>query len=209
MLRAVDDAAWQQTGAVRWSFRGNREHLWDRRRSLARVGWDDVEVLLDLSTREGLVTKKGRSVTGDRREKLTERAYAYWVNDSFWLNPVSKVFDSGTVRSLVTLDDGTPALLVEYTSGGLTPGDAYLWIVDEKGLPTTWRMWVSSLPVGGTKASWEQWETLATGARIATLHDLRLGSVTIGNLAGAQDLAALLGGDPDPFELLLKLEGGG
>ena len=44
---AVDIAAWQQTGAVRWTF-AQRHHLWDRRRGLARVQWDNTEVQLDL-----------------------------------------------------------------------------------------------------------------------------------------------------------------
>lgn len=202
MMAAVNDDAWQRTGAVRWTFRGDRDHLWDRRRGLARVRWGRLEVQLDLASRQGVALEKGREVTGARADKLVAKAFARWTNDSFWLNPVAKLFDAGTRRSLVTLDDGTDALLVDYTSGGLTPGDAYLWIPGAEGLPASWRMWTSSLPKGGVRASWEGWTELDTGARIATFHKLALGSVTIGGIAGAATLGELEPG-PDPFAALL------
>ena len=202
MLAAVDYQAWQRTGSVRWTFRGERDHLWDRVRGLARVRWGDVEVLLDLARRDGLAYDSGRALSGDRAAKLVAKAFARWTNDSFWLNPVVKLFDPGTERRLVRLDDGASALLVEYTTGGLTPGDAYLWLPGADGLPTAWRMWTSNLPKGGVRASWEGWTELSTGALVATRHKLALGRVEIGNLAGAATLAELEPG-PDPFAALL------
>ena len=202
LLAAVDREAWQRTGAVRWTFRGDRDHLWDRRRGLARVRWGEIEALLDLTTRAGIAYDGGREVTGDRAAKLVAKAFARWTNDSFWLNPVVKIFDAGTERGLVRLDDGSEALLVEYTSGGLTPGDAYLWIPGANGLPVAWKMWTSNLPRGGVRASWEGWVTLATGARVATTHKLALGKVAIDGLAGAATLAELEPGT-DPFAALV------
>ena len=202
MLAAVDDEAWQRTGAVRWTFRGDRHHLWDRERGLARVRWGGVEVLVDLATRRGVAYEGGRPVSGAKADKLLAKAFARWTNDSFWLNPVVKAFDPGTERLRVELADGAEALLVEYTSGGLTPGDAYLWIVDRDGLPVAWKMWTSNLPKGGMRASWEDWVTLATGARVATRHKLALGKVEISDLAGAATLAELEPGT-DPFAALL------
>ena len=46
-------------------------------------------------------------------------------------------------------------------------------------------------------------DELATGARIATHHDLALGKVDIGDLAGAATLEELEPG-PDPFAALLS-----
>lgn len=207
LLEAVNDAAWTRTGAVRWTFRGDREHLWDRHRSLARVRWDKIEVLLDLTRRTGLASRNGDPVNGPRGDRLVEKAYAHWINDSFWLNPVSKIFDTGTERSVVEFGEGQRGLLVEYTSGGLTPGDAFLWIPGPAGLPTEWRMWTSNLPVGGTRASWEGWQTLSTGALVATRHKLRLGRVDLADVAGTEDLAGLMPG-PDPFSALVASKSG-
>jgi hypothetical protein len=50
-----------------------------------------------------------------------------------------KLRDPGTSRSIV-MQDEKEALMVTYTSGS-TPGDSYVWILDEN-IPA-WRMWVS------------------------------------------------------------------
>jgi hypothetical protein len=167
----VGKEAWDRTGAVWWSFGDRYVHLWDRSRSFARVRWKDVEVLLDLSTRKGLATKAGGRVEGAEGDELVAHAYQRWINDSFWLNPLVKLFDEGTTRALVKGEDGRDALLVTYSSGGSTPGDAYLWILGDDGLPEAWKMWVGILPIGGLELTWERWIELPHGARISTLHE--------------------------------------
>src|SRR5438477_12794633 len=51
LARAVEEAvnvpAWKATGAVRWSFRGEGDHLWDRRRNVDRFRRGDRLVLVD------------------------------------------------------------------------------------------------------------------------------------------------------------------
>lgn len=203
MMAAVNADAWNATGAVTWNFRGSREHLWDRERQLARVRWKNNEVLVNLNTQEGRAWQKGVEVEGEKAADLVKAAYEAWINDSFWLNPITKAFDDGTQRSLVELkkDEGR-GLLVEYTSGGVTPGDAYLWIVGDDDLPTAWRMWTSNIPVGGMRATWADWQELATGARVATNHKMKIGKLEMQGVAGASTLAELVDG-PDPFAALL------
>jgi hypothetical protein len=60
-------------------------------------------------------------------------------------------------------------------------------------------MWVHVLPIGGLSASWEQWVSLSTSAKVSTLH--RIGPVTmeLSDVAGATTIAALLNGAEDPF----------
>ena len=202
MMAAIDDEAWQRTGAVRWNFGGRQEHLWDRERQLARVRWNDSEVLLDLTTREGLAWQEGTAAEGAVADELLQQAWAHWCNDSFWLNPVSKLFDEGVRRSLVETNKGEEALLVEYTTGGVTPGDAYLWIPGEDGRPVSWRMWTQILPLGGIESSWEDWITLPTGAHIATRHEIFVVDLRLTEVAGAATLAELVAGD-DPFAALV------
>ncbi|MCB9592684.1 MAG: hypothetical protein H6719_08120 [Sandaracinaceae bacterium] len=199
MESAIDLVGWARTGAVRWTFAGRNQHLWDRRRGLVRVRWDDVEVLLHEGGSAGRAYRNGREITGAEGLALRQRGNAAWVNDSFWLNPVAKIHDSGTTRSLVHNDQ----LLVEYESGGLTPGDAYLWHVSPDGEPYAWQLWVSVLPIGGVEVSWDRWITLDTGARISTRHVGPFGlAVELTDVEGAATLADLIG-DEDPFEPIL------
>lgn len=191
--------AWEQTGAVRWTFAGEHEHLWDRERDVARVRWDDVDVLLHEGSASGRAYQSGVEVQGDDARSLLERGNAAWINDSFWLNPIAKLRDEGVTRSEI---DG--ALLVAYSSGGLTPGDAYLWFLGDDGTPVRFRLWVSILPIGGVDATWEGWVTLATGARISTRHRGPLGMVLeLTDVEGAATLEELEPG-PDPFAPLFE-----
>lgn len=196
MLEAINHEEWQSTGAVQWTFPGGHEHLWDRERHLARVRWDEYEVLVRLDSVSGQAFAHGERI-GDTEEEqeLVQQAWEYWVNDSFWLNAPNKAFDPGVTRKLVRLDSGEEAILVTYTSGGVTPGDSYLWLLDEEGLPRAWKLWVAIIPLGGVEFTWDSWETLSSGARIATLHQGLL-TLEIGGLQGADSVEALVGEDP-------------
>ena len=198
MIASVDGDAWEQTGAVRWTMLGH-SHLWDRQRNLARVAFSGKDVWIDLHSKQGVATKNGEQLDGAARDKALEQAYAWWVNDSFWLNPVVKAFDEGTTRSKV----GDNGLLVAYSSGGLTPGDAYLWWLDESGRPTRWQLWVSVVPIGGATIGWEGWTQLSTGAWVATRHPAGPGAFELTDVAGAATLAELEPGD-DPFAVLFE-----
>jgi hypothetical protein len=93
-----------------------------------------------------------------------------------------KVFDPGTRRGIVILEDGSEGLLVSYTSGGVTPGDHYLWILEASGLPKAWRMWVNIIPIGGLEFGWTDW-TAPEGPRIARNHPSALFGVPIKDLS--------------------------
>ncbi len=201
MIASVDGAAWARTGAVRWTFFDGARHLWDRARNLDRYTRGDVVVLLDLSTRRGVATRGGVTLAGADRDAALALAWKRWCNDAFWLNPMEKLFDAGVTRSLVRDDAGRSALLLSYRAGGVTPGDRYLWMVDDDGRPRAWRMWVSVIPVPGLEATWGAWRRLATGAWVSTEH--RMGPVTqrIRDVEGAETLARLAPGR-DPFAAL-------
>jgi hypothetical protein len=71
---------------------------------------------------------------------------------------------------LVPQENGSTRLLVTYTTGGDTPGDSYLWELNEKGLPVSFRMWVQIVPLNGFEASWEGWHTTESGALLPQSH---------------------------------------
>jgi hypothetical protein len=201
---AVRKEAWDKTGAVRWSFFERHHYVWDRERGLVELRWGDSRALFRTADQSGRVWSHGIEQSGDDAKEALSAAYAYWINDSFWLNPVVKLFDPGTERSLVRLEDGRDALLLTYSSGGVTPGDAYLWIPGPAGLPEAWRMWVRIIPIGGIETTWEGWIELATGAKIATQHGGWGRLMTfISDVEGAEKLDGL-GVEPGLFDPLFQ-----
>ncbi len=203
MMQAVNLEAWEDTKAIRWDFGGRRKLLWDRERHFAQVTWDEYQVVVNLNNRQGIVQEKKYN-SQEKDEELIQKAWEIWVNDAFWLNPIAKLFDPGTERRLVTLDNGEKALLITYSSGGATPGDSYLWLVDDNGLPRAWKLWVSIIPIGGFQFSWEDWQTLPTGALVATRHQSAIFTLKLTEIEAARSLEGLVQNE-DPFqELALK-----
>ena len=193
--KAINKDAWDRTGAVQWTFFGKDQHVWDKQRDWIWVRWGDCEVKRHLWSMDGKAWCDGKEVTdpGDRKD-LMDDAYAKWVNDAFWLNPLVKLFDKGVTRAKVDTEDG-PGLLITFSSGGLTPGDSYLWVLGPDNLPKYWRMWVSIIPIPGMKTTWERWVTLSTGAKVSTLHESAM-NLELTDVAGAWTIKDLLGSDP-------------
>ena len=202
MLSAINQPAWDTTGVVQWTFRGTNSYLWDRKRDLVEVKWENFRALLDTDTGKGRVWENQAELEGEVKTKMLQKAIALFYNDSFWLNAPAKVFDGGTTQSIVTTDDGKKSLMVHYSSGGVTPGDSYLWNLDESGLPISYKMWVSIIPIGGLEFSWSDWTSLETGAKIATMHHQKYLDIPITDLKGLANLEDM-GFDNDPFSPIL------
>jgi hypothetical protein len=186
--KAAGVEAFNKLGAIRWTWSGSGKthHLvWDKKRNTANVQWKGYEAHLDVAHATGKVFDHGVEQTGDAAKPLLETAMKIFYNDSFWLNPLAKLFDEGVTREKVTVD-GKPALFVKYASGGVTPGDKYLWMLGDDGMPKAWRVWVSVIKLGGLQISWDDWTTLPGGARVATMHKIvGLPGVKITDLAAA------------------------
>lgn len=195
MLHAINDSAWQATGAVRWNFDNRHELLWDKKRHLAKVAWDNCVVYLNCHTKSGYAEVDGKAVDADEQNELLERAYFIWANDSYWLNPVSKIYDEGVERKLVQTENGSEALLVTYTQGGVTPGDSYLWFADDQGRPYKCQMWVKIIPIKGVEASWENWQQSSTGVWYATKHQMGQVQIELLDVEMTTDLKEWYGAD--------------
>ncbi len=190
----VDKAAWDATGAVRFGFRGAHDYVWDKERAMVYVKNGSDEVWLDLMDHGGIAHTDGKAVDDATRAKMLASAWEMFCNDTFWLNPLVKLFDAGTTREIVALDGDHRShrgLKVTYASGGTTPGDTYVWIVDDKNTVVAVRMWVSVLPIKGAEFAWGSWSTLATGAKVALAHKAGPLNVPIDAPAGAKTLAEL------------------
>lgn len=177
MLEALNYEAWEATPEISWTFKGVHRYEWNKKEGVVNVKWDDHEVILTPADQSGIV-QNGGNYSSQEIQELIKTSWDYFNNDSFWLCAPYKVFDPGTERSIVTLNDGREGLKVTYTSGGSTPGDSYVWILDENYMPTAVKMWVSIIPIGGLEFTWENYKTLETGAMIAQDH-IGLGGVNI------------------------------
>lgn len=179
MLEAVNYDAYKDTRFIEWSFLdGAHNYKWDKENGKVQVRWDNYTVNLNLNRpSKSTVKEDNTEVIGDARKDLIETATAYFNNDSFWVVAPFKVFDEGTQRSIVSLEDGSEGLLVEYSSGGSTPGDAYLWKLLPNGFPESYQMWVQIIPIGGVEATWDDWKIMESGVALPASH--KMGPVTL------------------------------
>lgn len=180
MLNALNHEKYKSTRFLEWSFQnGANNYKWDKETGTVVVKWDDYNVRLDLVTHASSTAEKaGTMLSDEEKDKITSKALKLFNNDSFWLVAPFKVFDRGTTRSLVALEDGSKGLLVTYSEGGTTPGDSYLWVLNENGFPICYKMWVKIIPLGGLEATWDDWQVMESGAFLPKSH--QLGPFTLG-----------------------------
>jgi len=168
MLQALNKDGYDTLARIQFTYPGGHTYDWDRENNQVIVEWDENKVFLDLN----------QSV--EQFETLQYQAYEYFINDSFWLVAPFKVRDQGVTRSTVDVDGGR-GLLVNYSSGGVTPGDSYLWIIDQRGFPIAWKLWTSNVPIGGLKIGWGGWVE-REGVWFSTFHPSKVIDLEITNL---------------------------
>ena len=186
MLLAINYEQYQKTRFLEWSYIGGKhQYKWDKTNGKVAVLWSDNKVNLNLNSLDkSLVYDNNAEVVGDDRAELIETALKYFNNDSFWLVAPFKVFDKGATRSIVALEDGNKGLLVSYSTGGTTPGDSYLWKLNDNGFPESYQMWVKIIPIGGLEASWDEWKIMKSGVLLPTSHELGPLTLSMGEVAG-------------------------
>jgi len=171
MLNALDYEAYKNTDYIEWTFKKRHHYQWHKSENTCDVFWKDKRVVLDLNNHDlSKAFVHGFVSENEIAEELKEQALNYFNNDSFWLVAPYKVFDPGTERRLVKLPNNKHGLLITYQSGGSTPGDSYLWILNKDFKPISFKMWVSILPIDGLEATWNDWKTLDTGIQLPTFH---------------------------------------
>jgi hypothetical protein len=175
---ALNITSYKALNEIQFSFR-DHHYLWNKAEERVLVSWEDYQVDLILSETENSKILQGGKESN--RIDLIDKAKAYFYNDSYWLVAPFKFFDPGVVRSLVETNNGSKALLITHTSGGVTPGDSYLWYFDENLIPTHFELWVSIIPVKGVSATWLSWVS-KQDVLFSTFHKLGPLEITIGDL---------------------------
>lgn len=205
MLTAVNIQAWDTLHYLSWSsMRSGCRYVWDRKLDWVYAKLPGQESFIDTKSGKGIVRDEtGRDMVGDRLTKaLAAATHGFW-NDSFWLLAFTKVNDDGCSRKVVDLEDGEKGLLVTYSTGGTTPGDSYLWELEQSGRPKAWRIWTQALPVGGIRFTWENWKSLPGGAMYARDHKIFSFSIKQDLVSGGQRLEEI-GMQPDLFAPLAR-----
>jgi hypothetical protein len=171
MFNAINNEAFKNTEILEWSFRGEHYYKWQKQEGIVTVEWDGNVVIIDTKSPEkNEVFVKNKQI---ENTALIKTATDFFNNDSFWLVAPYKIFDAGTERRLVKYND-KDALLITYTSGGSTPGDSYLWFLDENDVPTSFKMWTSIIPIGGVSATWSDLKITEAGIKLPTKHTLSI-----------------------------------
>ncbi|MBT8232170.1 MAG: hypothetical protein HKO66_15880 [Saprospiraceae bacterium] len=197
MLKTIDKNAFDTIPFLQWEFfRPGQKYLWDKVNNKAIIEYDDIKVYMNLNTLNAQAFQNDILLEGDAHEKAKQKAWSNWCNDSFWMLAPFKIFDKGTSRKVVDVED-KKALLIEYNSGGVTPGDAYLWLLDDNNRPTGWKMWTSIIPIKGIYNAWSGWET-HLGAQFSTEHDFFGKVVTMKNVKAGKSWNDF-GYDKDPM----------
>lgn len=126
--------AWEATHFLRFTFAGRRTHHWDKWTGRHRVEGQSPEgqkyvVLHNLNTREGEAWLDGKKLEGEPAKEWLDRAYAAWINDTYWLLMPYKLQDPGVNLAYEGTEqiDGITYDKLHLTFGnvGLTPGDEY------------------------------------------------------------------------------------
>ncbi|AUC14601.1 hypothetical protein BTO06_05375 [Tenacibaculum sp. SZ-18] len=176
MLSAINHEAFENAELLEWSFRGTNSYKWYKQQGKVEVSWNENKVILNTNFPEqSEVYVKGQKVTNN---ELITKAQAYFNNDSFWLIAPHKIMDNGVERSIVKVNN-KDALMVTYTSGGTTPGDSYLWMLNENYFPTSYKMWTKIIPIGGVEATWSDWKDTEAGFKLPTRHTANLFDLSI------------------------------
>lgn len=187
MLEALNYTAYKNTDYIEWTYNKKHHYQWKKNKNRCNVYWKEYRVDLDLKDySQSQAYVHSFKLDNDLAHKLIKKALFYFNNDSFWLVAPYTVFNEGVERRLVTLNNKEKGLLVTYTKGGNTPGDSYLWLLDDTYKPKAFNIWTSALPFEGLEASWSDWITTESGALLPTFHKLLVLGIKIDEIKGTK-----------------------
>jgi len=170
------EEAWKATRYLRFDFavdRGGqtvmrRAHTWDKWSGRYRVeGKDkdgrDLVVAMNVNTKEGQATLAGTPLAGEPLKAALETAYAWWVNDTYWLLMPFKMRDPGVVLKFAGHEakgaDAWDKVLLTFEGVGLTPKDKYwVYVNTTTGLVDRWEFVLKGEKTPPVPFEWKGWK---------------------------------------------------
>ncbi|MER2997235.1 DUF6503 family protein [Pontibacter populi] len=135
---------WANTRFIAWSFR-DQYQVWDKKADHYRWEKDSLVAIVSTRTKNGKVYVAGKELLNrEEKRKLLDKAYAAWINNSYWLVMPFKLHDPGVRLKYIgegkTMDGAAASILqMTFANVGLTPENKYhLWIDKKSGLVTQW-----------------------------------------------------------------------
>ncbi len=155
----------------------SRDHLWDRytgdyRFENKTADGKKMVVLFNVNTQKGKAYEENRALPDSISTRLIKKAYAAFINDSYWLMVPLKLQDPGVNTDLEGSEMVNGAkcqiLHLNFDKVGLTPGDQYwLFVNDETGEINQWKFLLQ-----GQKNSsifeWQPYVDLGDGLKLST-----------------------------------------
>ena len=190
--------------------RPGRKHLWNRRNGDYRIEWrqglDSAYVaLFNVNSREGHAYLNGHPLDDSLQAALVRRAYAWFINDTYWLMMPVKMFDEGVKRAFVADSSGAgkDVLHLSFGNVGLTPGDQYwVWVDRASGRVTHWCYVLQGSgdrpPTHWDWTGYQTFETPAGPLQVATRKEGAPGALLTDHVAMPEAVPADLFSDPNP-----------
>jgi hypothetical protein len=199
VMDEIGKEAFDSLPMISW-YLGDHEYLWNKKTNQAMISWGKMKVMMNLDQVDGIAFKGGEKMDADEDDHCIKQAWEYWCNDSFWAFAPFKMKDPGTTRTIVSNPkNGEQGLMVSYESGGVTPGDSYLWILDKNNQIIGFQLWVKILPIKGAYASWNDWKNYNGGIKLADTRKLSIVTIPISGFKIGESFKDF-GYSEDPFK---------
>lgn len=142
---------------MEFEFMGERHYIWKKKEHTVEATFGETRVEFNTKTQQGQAYQNGKELMGQEEADAIQSAIDKFNNDSFWLAGCYKLDHEGVELGGVRLENG-PGLLATFTTGGSTPGDSYLWVLNKNYGPKSWKLWTSKIPIGGIEFTVTKWK---------------------------------------------------
>ncbi len=153
-----------------------RKHLWDRYTGDYRLetqGEDGVKntVLFNVNDKKGVVYFDGIKQEGLKEEEGLKKAYAAFINDTYWLMIPLKLQDDGVNTILESNEEikgiDCHTIHLNFDKVGLTPGDQYwLYVNSKSGEIIRWKFLLQNQKKESV-FDWAAYEDLGNGLKLS------------------------------------------